>query len=384
MNKEQVSDPIVVLSEKEDEEEAAREVCLKVKALLPKGVKLMLIFFTSHYRASLLRRNIDVLLLPENILGIQSSSLIFEDKVIKRGIIGCCFARDGLGVEESLLTDVDYENVELILRRSMLRLGGERSFTLSSLSPSVELGGYLRGVELFLKSAFKVLGIGFVKGHNSSIRYIVNSIVGKGLATIFLKGNIDVELRRVGGFLPLGRDFTITRVSEKGDIILEIENQPACFLYKRYLQEKFDFLKKTYLFQLYPLGVRVNGEYKLINVMEILDDGSLLCLGKVAEGERCKVMIGTRDTLIAAAKKEAGYIKNNFSPCLVLLLYSLFRRDILKREAEREIKIIKEILGKNFIIIGLYCDYLVTSLPGLEEYTAYTVEGSSLSLILIK
>jgi hypothetical protein len=68
-------------------------------------------------------------------------------------------------------------------------------------------------------------------------------------------------------------------------------------------------------------------------------------------------MIGTKESCLAATHQAIEQVKKSLMgrPCnFVLVFNSVSRYILLGRRAEEELKIIKEALGKDITIIGLY------------------------------
>ena len=121
--------------------------------------------------------------------------------------------------------------------------------------------------------------------------------------------------------------------------------------------------------------------YRIINVLDFLEDGSLLCLGNIKEKCEAKLMMATPSTLLEEVNKETSRIKLQGNYNLALVINSFIRRDILGLEADKEIEIIKKNLGSKTKIIGFYCDYQVTP---EKDVAKIIIENNNLCMVLLK
>lgn len=344
----------IAFSERE-QTEAIKEISLKVKSVFPKKIDYLIILFTPDYNPKNLLRTINLTLKPKKILGLQSPFLIFEDKVISKGVVACCVNKDGTELHEAFSKAANPQEIESFLISSFKRLKrGDFSF-FSFVSPQVNPVAYIRGVKMSLGKFFELLGAGFTKRYSSYNSQIVGNNLGDGLVSVALKG-LKIRSLRLGGYVPLGKPFTITKTTTNRDIIMEIDNQPAINIYEHYLQEKFKTFVRNHLFSFYPLGINTNGSLRLINIVDCLEDGSLMCVGEVKERESGHIMFLDSTLFVKNLKEKLAPLRNN-GQALTFIINSLTRKKTLGEGAKREIAAIKETLGDKSKVIGLYADY---------------------------
>jgi hypothetical protein len=344
----------IALSEK-DRVEAAKEVSLKLKSIFPKSIKDIILFFTPHYKPLSLFETINFALKPAKILGIQAPLLTFQDKIIEKGIIACCINKKDATLEEIVIKRDNSQDIETSLRLNLQKFGGEKKFILSFCPHHFSPANYLRGTTLATGKAFNIIGSGFIRRYAAKNYQLINNSVDESLLNIFVKG-IDLDFIKISGFFPVGMPFNITRVISDRNIIMEINNEPAINIYKKYFEEKFDILKKNHLFSLYPLGITQGEETRLINITDCLEDGSLVCTGEVKNNTRAHLMMIHPPSLLQSLEKILDPIKNNREG-LIFMINSLTRKKVLKDYAQEEIRAINHILGNKHKIIGIYSDY---------------------------
>lgn len=112
---------------------------------------------------------------------------------------------------------------------------------------------------------------------------------------------------------------------------------------------------------MYPLGFYLEGprQYLLRNIIDILDDGSIVCQEGVPHGAEVHLMISNKDSCRNSAIEAAELVKTSLAdkPAkLVLVFESLARHKILGRSAFSEIQAIKNVLGVTTPIAGM-CTY---------------------------
>lgn len=185
--------------------------------------------------------------------------------------------------------------------------------------------------------------------------YCNHELLSDAAAGILLGGRLNFGLGTKHGWKPLGKPRAVTK--SRGNIIYSIDNRPAAKIYEEYLARNIPELKKELkrISVLYPIGVYLAGEkeYLLRNILSIEDDGSLKLQGNVDEGSLIRLMIGTKESCLEAAGQAvnaAKRVKTDFA----LVFDSVSRYILLRREANKELEIIKEGLGKETPIMGLY------------------------------
>ncbi len=365
-----------------DSASAIKEISRAIKTYLGgKHIYLALTFFTPQYKPTIIKETLGITLKPKNIFAIQSPLLIFKDKTIQRGIVCCCFIKGTVSIKKIFIKNADAVTIEFIFRKSIMPFKERNRFLISSLGPQINVYNYLRGLELALGRNFKVFGAGFFKKYGAKNFVMLNNTIGEGLGSIIVEGNFNVDNIKLRGFIPLGKSFTITKIAPQKNRIIEIDNKPAASVYKKYLENNFELFKKTSIYSYYPLGIKINNSYRLINVIDILDDDSLLCIGNIKEKSNAHIMMATPESLLEEIKK-ASFNKRSISDCnLAIIINSLSRRKILKERADEEIAQVSRIFPDTTKVIGLYCDYQIFPCDYIRQFT---IENHTLSMILLK
>jgi len=197
--------------------------------------------------------------------------------------------------------------------------------------------------------------------------YFNQEVLTDSAIGILWGGKLNFGLGVKHGWKPLGKPRTITR--SEGNIIYEIDGEPAVRIYEEYLARDLTELQKEIrrISILYPIGMYLAGEqeYLLRNILSIENNGSLRLQGNVMQDSAIRLMIGTKESCLNATRQALDEAKKIlFAPIVdtakgeiknaVFVFDSVSRYTLLRREANQELEIIKEGFGKDTPIIGLY------------------------------
>lgn len=161
-----------------------------------------------------------------------------------------------------------------------------------------------------------------------------------------------------GGWDPYGPDRRITL--SKGNVLYELDGQPALDLYKRYLGDDAAQLPSSGL--LFPLRLRfptgAPGSEVVRTILAVDESArSLTFAGDVPQGATARLMKANFDRLIDGASSAAAQCHHALGaiPCeLAVLISCVGRRLVLKQRTEEEIESVQEIIGANAVYAGFY------------------------------
>jgi len=197
--------------------------------------------------------------------------------------------------------------------------------------------------------------------------YYNQEMFNDGCVGILWGGKFNFGLGIKHGWKPLGKPHTVTAV--QGTLVTKIDDKPAAQLYADYLGCSLSKLIKEYkqISLLYPIGLNLPGEdeYLLRNILSVDTTGALHFQGNVPQGSLVRLMISTKETCLAAtqqaideAKRSFGGLgaetKKNPAKQAVLVFSSISRYLLLKRDAHKELDMIKANFKDTTPIIGLY------------------------------
>ncbi|MDD5254426.1 MAG: FIST N-terminal domain-containing protein [Candidatus Omnitrophica bacterium] len=350
----------------------------KIAAINMHGAKVDLaITFTSFDHAyPILLKTLNILLNRIPIIGLTGAAIMSNE-----GVFSSAVAVMLLGFPKG--TYFNAACVKDIKEKGTLEAGRElgvklmagfqnmhRVLSVTFCDGLIEEGtGIINGLQERLGRSFPLIGasasdnLRFLKTYVYSNQEMINdAIVG-----ILFAGKISFGLGLKHGWKPLGKPRTVTRA--EGNVVYEINNQPAIKMYQEYLGRGFAELQREIkrISVLYPLGMFLPGEqeYLLRNARLVGDDGSLHMQGNVEEGSTVRLMIGTKESCLAATHQALEEAKQNLvsqrrellkDPDINFLLVfdSVSRYMLLKRDADKELEIIKSGIRKDTPILGIY------------------------------
>lgn len=163
-----------------------------------------------------------------------------------------------------------------------------------------------------------------------------------------------------GGWERFGPERRVTRAT--GNVLHELDGEPALALYRRYLGDFAHELPASAL--LFPLGLATHeGGTDLVRTVLATDDthGTMTFAGDVPEGASVRFMKASRERLIDAAADAAALATDAEraapdagSDALALLVSCVGRRWVLGQRVEEELEAAADALGPAATATGFY------------------------------
>ena len=350
---------------------AILQACVQVKNQLnTTNTDLIIIFASPQYIVPEVQSVITQVLKPKHLVGSSTGGIILSNGVTNRGIAVVGVHSDDIHFGVSAISDLDTQNMYStgfdLARKAVQNLNSSHREAFITFSEGIEKNSsqFIRGVREVLGGGFPVLGaissddFKYKKLHQFfQDQTLHNSVVG-----LLLGGSFHLGLGCKHSFKPLGKPRTVTKVD--GHVLRTIDNKPAVEIYKHFLGQEAEGLKNVTLNSyaaMYPLGLYLegSGQYLLRNIIDILQDGSIVCHEGVPEGAEVHLMISNIESCRNSAIEAAELVKASLADRtakLVLVFESLARHKILGRGAFSEIQAIKDVLGKTTPIVGM-CSY---------------------------
>jgi len=348
---------------------AAQEALQRAKAnFLRERIDLVFIFATPEFSYPLILKSLNSYIPQIPIIGCSGAAIISRNGILKHGIL----------IMLASFTEGIYFNtgcVEEISRKSPLHAGEELGekllygfknirrdlsliFSDGVTTNNQEL---VDGLQEMLGRSFPLVGA----CASNNLKFIKNNVffnqntLGDAACGILWGGKLSFGLGIKHGWKPLGKPRHVTKSA--GNVVYAIDQQPATRLYEEYLDCDIAKLKNELKFisGFYPIGVYIPGEeeYLLRNIRSIEDNGALVLQGNVPENSQIRLMIGTKESCLTAthqAINEAIKELPGHQPDIVFVFDSISRYMLLGRSASKELDIIKEGVGPNCQIAGVY------------------------------
>jgi hypothetical protein len=159
-----------------------------------------------------------------------------------------------------------------------------------------------------------------------------------------------------GGWEPFGPKRLVTQ--SKGNVLYQLDNQPALALYKRYLGERAAALPAAGL--LFPLQILPDADATsgLVRTILAVDEKaqSLTFAGDIPMGHFCRLMKAGAGTLVEGAGSAAGQalMPAHHRQRVALLVSCVGRKLVLGQRVEEEIEAVLARLGAGVCDAGFY------------------------------
>ncbi|MFH1459555.1 MAG: FIST N-terminal domain-containing protein [Candidatus Omnitrophota bacterium] len=219
----------------------------------------------------------------------------------------------------------------------------------------------IRGIQEVLGTSFPIVGgsAGDDFLFQKTFQYYEENVYENSVVGVLFSGEISVGIGARHGWYPLGKPRIVTEADH--NIIKKLDGKPAARIYEDYFGKRVADLKNEPMARMsvmYPLGMSIPEEEECIirNAMRINEKGELICAGEVPCGSEIRVMMGSKETALKAAKKAAEVALSGLRKKaeIVFVFDSVSRERLFGRKSKEEIEIVRETFGKDTPIIGFY------------------------------
>lgn len=369
-------------SQHPDVQEAALQACIQIKKQLnTPDTDFILAFASPEYIVPETQWVIARTLKPKRLIGFPTGSIILANALIDKGLALLGINSDDIrlgiaAVTETVGKDLHYTGFDLARKTALDLNSSQRElFIAFSQGADKNCSQFIRGIKESLGGGFPILGT----LPNDDFKYknlpllFQDKILQNSSIGLILGGTFHLGLGSGHGFKPLGKPRTATKVD--GTILRSIDNKPAFEIYKHFLGAEAVGLKSTSsnaYAAMYPLGayIQESRQYLLRNIVDILDDGSIVCHEGIPEGAEIHLMISNTDSCYNSAVKAAELVKESLAdrPAKLLLIFESFARHrIMGRQTFEYIETIKKILGNNIPILGMCCHGEIGPFGGIKN-----------------
>jgi len=211
---------------------------------------------------------------------------------------------------------------------------------------------YVDGIQEKHKDVFGALAADDRKFKETYV-FSKKKIVKDGVLALAIdKDKIDIVLSQGFGWSGIGIQRVVTK--SKKNIVYTIDDKPAIEFYTEYLNISSDDMPCMGID--FPMEV-ISQEGEIVNraVLDINEDGSLVCAGHVKEGSRVKISIPIGLKVIDTVIDSIKHVKNAemLNPDLTLLFPCTAHKNLLGTIGVNEIEAVFN-LTKNRPLIGFY------------------------------
>jgi len=159
-----------------------------------------------------------------------------------------------------------------------------------------------------------------------------------------------------GGWDPFGPQRVVTK--SDGNLLYELDGQPALQLYKKYLGNRASELPSSAL--LFPLAIRSarNDSREVVRTILAVDEQaqSLTFAGDIPQGSIAQLMRANFERLVSGASDAARMTMavDTASPCLCIAVSCVGRRLVLGERTEEELEAVASSLPLGSVQVGFY------------------------------
>ncbi|HET8871275.1 MAG TPA: FIST N-terminal domain-containing protein [Aquabacterium sp.] len=159
------------------------------------------------------------------------------------------------------------------------------------------------------------------------------------------------------GWQPFGVLRRVTRCD--GNVLYELDGEPALEIYKRYLGDYARDLPGSGLLFPFEMLSPERGELGLIRTILGIDEaqGSLILAGEVIKDGYLRLMHATTDSLIIGAEAAAERVREDALPAgdgLALLVSCVGRKLVMGAHVDEEVEAVAEVFGRDATVAGFY------------------------------
>ena len=250
----------------------------------------------------------------------------------------------------------------------------------------------LRGAQEILGTGFPIIGGGASDESciQKTYQYVNNEIHVDSVTGILILGDIKLSIGKSCGWQPIGKPHKVTKA--RSNIIKEIDRKAAVGLYEEYFEKSLEELKNEGIAKLginYPIGIHLankDKEYLIRVPLKIEENGSLILNADIREGEDISLMIGDKDLVLASARKAATEALNDIKNAKIkfaLVFSDIARLLLLRKDADKEIDIVKEVIGTNIPLLGCYTSGEYAPFDTAEVKGQCYFNNHSISVVLL-
>lgn len=156
-----------------------------------------------------------------------------------------------------------------------------------------------------------------------------------------------------GGWDRFGPERMIT--SSTGNVLRELDGEPALDLYKRYLGDHASGLPASGL--LFPLEIWSEGSEPVVRTILSVDERekTMTFAGDLPVGYRARLMKANFERLIGGASTAATESLGEApGPDLAILISCVGRKLVLRQRIEEEVEAVREVFGDDTVMTGFY------------------------------
>ncbi len=331
------------LSEKIDSKDGAQLVCVFGDTDTFKD--------PAHYHA------IRALYPQAHIIGCSSSGHVLGEEISHAPLVATAVQFHSSQVKVSTVDFNEGDDTQSMVSQMVSELAGDGLQHIFMLSDGLHVNGseLVRGIN----EVTPVPASGGMAGDGA--RFQETWVIGddeprqnRVVAIGFYGSSLKISSGSFAGWTEFGADRTVTR--SQGNVLYELDGQPALELYRHYLGEYASDLPNSGM--RFPLSIRAgDGAQEVIRTLLAIDEESksIVFAGDVPEGYTARLMKPDMEALIEGAGRAAEMIdRANEQAALALVVSCVGRKLVMSQLVEEELEEVQSVLGENVQLVGFY------------------------------
>lgn len=309
------------------------------------------------------------------LVGCSTAGEICQEEVLDQNIVctAVWFEKSNIKIVDEKINKVD--DSFLVGEKLAAKLDNEHLVHIMVLSEGLNINGseLTKGLNKQLNNRISITG-GLAGDQADFLEtVVVNNQIGeknKVLAIGFYGEHLRVGYGSMGGWDSFGVDREVTK--SVGNVLYELDGQPALELYKKYLGNHAAELPASAL--LFPLNLLIKDtDISLVRtILSVNDtDGSMTFAGDIPQGEYVRLMKANYNQLVDGANGAAEMSKislKDSDPELAILISCVGRKLVLKQRVEEELEAVREVLGNRAAMTGFYSYGEICPIKPFEQH----------------
>jgi hypothetical protein len=213
----------------------------------------------------------------------------------------------------------------------------------------------------------------------TSLEFAGDTLTGNALAILLFAGPLAFSFGVETGWRGVGPRATVTRSTTAG--VQEINGRPALEFYEHYIGVGQPPIAN-------PLAVFEDATsdrfYLRTPVAYDRETGSISCFGAVPEGATVQITVAAVDQIFEGARASISDALASFPagarPAAALLFSCATRKYLLGTRAGHELEVVRELLGEQVPVGGLYCMGEIAPMASVDETRFHNATMVSLLL----
>ncbi|MFH1478552.1 MAG: FIST N-terminal domain-containing protein [Candidatus Omnitrophota bacterium] len=301
------------------------------------------------------------------LVGINSPSSITNYGSVANSITVCAIHSEDFnfsyGISDKISENTQNSSTQLAKNISYNLKGAIRQiYIMFGDSLTIDAHEALKGAQTTLGTSFPIIGGNSIDGSKfqASYQYFNEKVLTDSLIGLLIGGDIGLGIGRSNAWKPIGRPHDITK--SRLNIIRELNKKIAVELYEEYIDKSAAELKIegfATLGSIYPLGVKIGSrnEYFTRTPLKITESGSLVLTSELPSLENIHIMMTDKNSVLESTKEACLEALKNIDKTrlkFAIIFSDISRYQVLQRDSQKEVDMIKDLLGKNTPFFGCY------------------------------